>query len=155
MNNVLELKGKRFVQAAKNVSGGSPSMNSKETVTSEKINRLMSKLCQIREFWLHEKRPFSGVIVSIYYNKIVAKSNRVAGIFKGKDSNYAIVGAKFNAEKTKHIITYFLSVEDLENSIEQLKIANQVLKHTFGEGITKKYLMIMNNLIKSILKIVH
>ena len=138
MNNVLELKGKRFVQAAKNVSGGSPSMNSKETVTSEKINRLMSKLCQIREFWLHEKRPFSGVIVSIYYNKIVAKSNRVAGIFKGKDSNYAIVGAKFNAEKTKHIITYFLSVEDLENSIEQLKIANQVLKHTFGEGITKK-----------------
>ena len=138
MNNVLELKGKRFVQAAKNVSGGSPSMNSKETVTSEKINQLMSKLCQIREFWLHEKRPFSGVIVSIYYNKIVAKSNRVAGIFKGKDSNYAIVGAKFNAEKTKHIITYFLSVEDLENSIEQLKIANQVLKHTFGEGITKK-----------------
>ena len=138
MNNVLELKGKRFVQAAKNVSGGGPSMNSKETVTSEKINQLMSKLCQIREFWLHEKRPFSGVIVSIYYNKIVAKSNRVAGIFKGKDSNYAIVGAKFNAEKTKHIITYFLSVEDLENSIEQLKIANQVLKHTFGEGITKK-----------------
>lgn len=138
MNNVLELKGKRFVQAAKNVNGGGPSMNSKETVTSEKINRLMSKLCQIREFWLHEKRPFSGVIVSIYYNKIVAKSNRVAGIFKGKDSNYAIVGAKFNAEKTKHIITYFLSVEDLENSIEQLKIANQVLKHTFGEGITKK-----------------
>lgn len=138
MNNVLELKGKRFVQAAKNVNGGGPSMNSKETVTSEKINQLMSKLCQIREFWLHEKRPFSGVIVSVYYNKIVAKSNRVAGIFKGKDSNYAIVGAKFNAEKTKHIITYFLSVEDLENSIEQLKIANQVLTHTFGESITKK-----------------
>lgn len=138
MNNVLELKGKRFVQAAKNVSGGGPSMNSKETVTSEKINQLILKLCQIREFWLHEKRPFSGVIVSIYYNKIVAKSNRVAGIFKGKDSNYAIVGAKFNAEKTKHIITYFLSVEDLENSIEQLKVANQVLKHIFDEGITKK-----------------
>ena len=138
MNNVLELKGKRFVQAAKNVSGGGPSMNSKVTVTSEKINQLISKLCQIREFWLHEKRPFAGVIVSIYYNKIVAKSNRVAGIFKGKDSNYAIVGAKFNAEKTKHIITYFLSIEDLENSIEQLKIVNQVLGYTFSEGITKK-----------------
>lgn len=138
MNNVLELKGKRFVQAAKNVNGGGPSMNSKVTVTSEKINQLISKLCQIREFWLHEKRPFDGVIVSIYYNKIVAKSNRVAGIFKGKDSNYAIVGAKFNAEKTKHIITYFLSVQDLENSIEQLKTANQVLGYTFSEGITKK-----------------
>lgn len=140
MNNVLELKGKRFVQTAKNISGGVPSMNSKKTVTSEKIDQLISKLCQIREFWLHEKRPFSGVIVSVYYNKIVAKSNRVAGIFKGKDSNYAIVGAKFNAEKTKHIITYFLSVEDLENSIEQLKIVNQVLTHTFGESITKKVL---------------
>lgn len=138
MNNVLELKGKRFVQAAKNVNGGGPSMNSKVTVTSEIINSLISKLCQIREFWLHEKRPFDGVIVSIYYNKIVAKSNRVAGIFKGKESNNAIVGAKFNAEKTKHIITYFLSFDDLENSIAHLKKANQVLEYGFSKGITKK-----------------
>ena len=33
MNNVLELKGKRFVQASKTNSGGGATMNSKVIVT--------------------------------------------------------------------------------------------------------------------------
>lgn len=107
MNNVLELKGNRFVQAPKSVSGGGPAMNSKVVVTSQKLNKLTSKLFQIKDFWTHENRPFNGILISVHYNKIVAKSNRIAGLFKGDQSNYAIVGAKFNAEKTKHIITYF------------------------------------------------
>lgn len=37
MNNVLELKGRRFVQASKSSGGGDPAMNSKELVTSTKI----------------------------------------------------------------------------------------------------------------------
>ena len=32
-NNVLELRGKRFVQAARNITGGSASMNSKKIPT--------------------------------------------------------------------------------------------------------------------------
>ena len=32
MNNVLELKGKRFIQASKTGSGGGASMNSKKIV---------------------------------------------------------------------------------------------------------------------------
>ena len=35
-------------------------------------------------------------------NKIVAKSNRIAGLLKGKDSNHSIVGAKFSGEKDRH-----------------------------------------------------
>ena len=33
-NNVLELRGKRFVQAARNITGGGASMNSKKVVTT-------------------------------------------------------------------------------------------------------------------------
>lgn len=137
MNNVLELKGNRFVQAPKSASGGGPAMNSKVVVTNQKLNKLKSKLSQIRDFWTHENRPFNGILISVHYNKIVAKSNRIAGLFKGDQSNYAIVGAKFNAEKTKHIITYFLSIDDLDNSIDMLSKSDEVISSVFKDGITK------------------
>ncbi|WP_310602990.1 S8 family peptidase [Anaerosporobacter sp.] len=137
MNNILELKGKRFVQASKSGGGGGASMNSKKVVTREQTNRLLLKIGQIAEFWRNEKRPFDGVLISVYYNKIVAKSNRISGLFKGKDSNFAIVGAKFNEEKSKHIITYFLDIEDLEKSIDLLIKTSDILNSRFNKGINK------------------
>lgn len=137
MNNVLELKGNRFVQAPKSASGGGPAMNSKVVVTSQKLKELTSKLFQIKDFWIHENRPFNGILISVHYNKIVAKSNRIAGLFKGDQSNYAIVGAKFNVEKAKHIITYFLSIDDLDNSVDMLYKSDEVISSVFKDGITK------------------
>lgn len=137
MNNVLELKGKRFIQASKTGSGGGASMNSKKIVTREQLLRLIERISQIKEFWKQEKRPFEGILISVHYNKIVAKSNRIAGLFKGKNSNYAIVGAKFNKEKTKHIITYFLDMEDLDKSIELLLKTSDIIKVKFQNGIDK------------------
>lgn len=136
MNNVLELKGKRFIQVSKTGSGGA-SMNSKKKVTREQLLRLIEKISQIRDFWKQEKRPFEGILISVHYNKIVAKSNRIAGLFKGKDSNYAIVGAKFNKEKTKHIITYFLDIDDLDESIELLLKTSDIINVKFQNGIDK------------------
>ena len=137
MNNVLELKGKRFVQASKTGGGGGASMNSKKIVTREQLLRLVERIGQIKEFWEQERKPFEGILISVHYNKIVAKSNRIAGLFKGKDSNYAIVGAKFNKEKTKHIITYFLDMEDLVESIELLLKTSDIIKVKFQNGIDK------------------
>ena len=137
MNDVLELKGKRFVQAPKSGGGGGPAMNSQVNVTSRKVISLLAKLHQIDDFWRKEKKPFQGILISVHYNKIVAKTNRISGIFKGDKSNYAIVGAKFNPEKTKHIITYFLATEDLTNTIRTLYKVEEVLKTCFENGITK------------------
>ncbi len=137
MNNMLELKGKRFVQAAKRPGSGGASMNSRSFVTTELLTRLENKLKQIKKFWEEERKPFSGVLISVHYNKIVAKSNRIAGLFKGEDSNLAIVGAKFNEEKTKHIITYFLDFHDLDTTINSLLIANGIMRSLFSDGITK------------------
>lgn len=137
MNDVLELKGKRFIQAPKSGGGGGPAMNSQVNVTSKKVVALLSKLRQIDEFWKMEKKPFKGILISVHYNKIVAKTNRISGIFKGDKSNYAIVGAKFNSEKTKHIITYFLATEDLDNTISTLHKVEEVLTAFFEDGITK------------------
>ena len=138
MNNVLEMKGKRFVQADKPVVGGGTSMNGSKAVTSEHLERLKEKLILVKRFWDNEPKLFDGVLVSVYYNKIVAKSNRIAGLFKGDKSNNAIVGAKFNEQKTKHIITYFLDYEDLEKSIDSLSEANKILCLLFEGVINKK-----------------
>lgn len=137
MNNMLELKGKRFVQAAKRPGNGGAAMNSRSTVTTEQLLKLVAKLQQIKNFWEQEQRPFRGVLISVHYNKIVAKSNRIAGLFKGKDSNLAIVGAKFNKEKNKHIITYFLDSKDLDTTINLLLIAREVARSLFKDGITQ------------------
>lgn len=137
MNNMLELKGKRFIQASRNPGRNGTNMNSKIIVTGTKLLQLASKLRQIKEFWEQEKTPFKGVLVSVQYNKIVAKSNRIAGLFKGKNSNAAIVGAKFNQEKTKHIITYFLNTCDLDKTINLLLVANEIVCSLFKDGITK------------------
>ena len=40
MNNVLELKGKRFVQASRNGNGGGITMNGRIEVTTEHLSRL-------------------------------------------------------------------------------------------------------------------
>lgn len=137
-NNVLELRGKRFVQASKSGDGhGGPSMNSQKVVTSDELDRLKSKIEQIKQYWEIEKKPFEGILISVYYNKIAAKSNRISGLFKDKKSNYSIVGAKFNKEKSKHIITYFLDIKDLEKSIELLSKASYVLNVYFKGSIDK------------------
>lgn len=140
MNNVLELKGKRFVQASKTNSGGGATMNSKVIVTCEYLRRLIERLKLVRDFWSKEKKLFDGVLVSVFYNKVVAKTNRISGIFKGTESNAAIVGAKFNQDKTKHIITYYLERADLDRSIVLLEKANAILRTTFGGEISQKIL---------------
>lgn len=137
MNNVLELKGKRFIQASKPGGSGGASMNSQTIVTSEQLMSLCFKITKIREFWEKEKRPFSGILISVYYNKIVAKSNRISGLFKGKESNYAIVGAKFTLDKTKHIITYYLDVKDLDKSVDLLLKTCDLLNSNFKGKIDK------------------
>lgn len=138
MNNVLELKGKRFVQESKKGNGGGAAINSKVVVANNHVKKLQSKLKSLREFWMNEDKPFSGILISVHYNKIVAKTNRISGLFKGDQSNYAIVGAKFNTEKTKHIITYFLEDADIEDSIKLLENVSKVLTIYFTDGISKE-----------------
>ena len=137
MNNVLELKGKRFVQANKNFIGGGIAMNGKKEVTTEHLLRLKTQLGQVKEFWDKETKLFEGILISVYYNKIVAKSNRLSGLLKGGRSNESIVGAKFNGSKNKHIITYFVDLEDLSESMALLSNTASVLTQKFSGRINK------------------
>lgn len=138
MNYVLELKGKRFIQADKKNAGGGITMNGKVDVTVTHLEALIKQLRSIQEFWKRENKLFTGLLVSVQYNKIAAKSNRISGLFKGIDSNDAVVGAKFNDDKSKHIITYFLEDVDLTNSIKLLLQVKEVLIDIYDGKMSKK-----------------
>ena len=140
MNYVLELKNKRFIQEDKKNIGGGITMNSKVDITVTQLDTLIKQLSSIQEFWQREHKLFTGLLVSVHYNKIAAKSNRISGLFKGKDSNDAIVGAKFNDDKSKHIITYFLEDKDLTNSIELLLQVRVILNEVYTGRMSKNIL---------------
>lgn len=151
MNNILELKG-RFEQKTKKVSGGGAAMNAKINVSSRHLKELKYQIEKVKAFWDAEQKPFKGILISVYYNKIVAKSNRIGGLFKGKDSNKAVVGAKFNPTKDKHIITYFLDTKDLDKSISLLLKTEEILSTKFNALMNKNTFDDNNKLSPNIFK---
>lgn len=135
-NNVLELKGKAFTQASKKQNnGGGATMNGKVTVSSEHLVFLKNRLQIISEYWTGKTNAFNGILISVYYNKIAAKSNRISGLFKKENSNFAVVGSKFNDNKDKHIITYYLDFQDIRDSIQGLEKSISVLNAYFDGQI--------------------
>lgn len=139
MNNALELKGKRFEQSKKNSSGGGPAMNRKQSpVTNTHVLKLLGDLDMVKRFWQIEEKFFEGILVSVVYNKIVAKSNRIAGLLKGAESNFAIVGAKFTENQSGHIITYYMEQKYLDKSLVLIKKVSEILKAEFSGAITKE-----------------
>ncbi|HDR1002891.1 TPA: serine protease, partial [Pasteurella multocida] len=103
MNNILTLRGNRFTQEGRK----NPTVHIKLPRNSEirlsHLKHLHSSLVRTRELW-HSNKIIDGILISVYYNRIVAKSNRISGYLDG-GRNFTpvdtVVGAKFNSEKTK------------------------------------------------------
>lgn len=88
----------------------------------------------MERFW-KSNDLLNGALISVYYNKVAAKSNRISGIFsKGKAANDTIVGAKFreNSEKHKHVITHFVTLQSVEHAIRSITRVMQILNDEFG-----------------------
>ena len=140
MNSILELKGKRFIQESRHGNFGGPAMNSTKTVSAKNIQKLIDDLTRVKKFWNENPHPFKGILLNVHYNKIVAKSNRIAGLLKGKESNHSIVGAKYNNEKTSHIITNNKETIDIDQSHALLAKTQTIIETYFANGITKAQL---------------
>ena len=136
MNNLIQLKGK-FEQASRQAGGGKAKLPKAGYIEYNKVIRLISRLNKIKEFW-KEEDLLSKVLINICYNKLVAKSNRVKEIFSGTEpsTDYYIVGAKFSDDKSpKHIITYYISYDILDNTVKELLCSAEIIKNNFNEQI--------------------
>ena len=106
MNEILQLKG--TFEHGKNSSMGAINLPKNKFVIVEHLMDLKNDLMNVQKFWQNEKLQINP-LVSVYYNTVVAKSNRIKGILESssKKNNDTIVGAKFTDENNpKHIITH-------------------------------------------------
>lgn len=146
MNNLLQLKGK-FEQASNKNKQGPVNLPSGKSVETSKLKHLLKNLIDLKEFW--EKQDIlQGVLISVYYNKVAAKSNRLKGLL----SNKSIVGARFSSgESPKHIITHYVNREELNKAIIQLQNSISILNEFF-EGEINHNKIAEINLNKSLFK---
>ena len=111
MNATLQLKG-TFEQRKNSSTFSSPNLPSGESIDANKLSKLLSDLERLLEYW-QQDNTLSGALISVYYNKIAAKSNRIQRIISS--NNNSIRGAKFHGNNSpKHIITHFISLSELE-----------------------------------------
>lgn len=141
MNNLLQLKG-NFEQVQNRSSPGANNLPAKQSVSTLQLEMLRNALMELKKFWSKES-IFTGALVSVYYNKIAAKSNRIRGLLsiRNTSANSSIVGAKFtNDESPKHIITHYVSKEVINESISRLNICIKILNEKF-DGLIDQHMI--------------
>ncbi len=133
MNDVLQLKG-RFEQESRTPQFGPPSLPSNQSVHVSHLNKLKDDLLELQDFWSKETL-LNGALVSVYYNKIAAKSNRIQRLLTvngSEKANSTIVGARFtDSTPKKHIITHYIKKEAINKTIEKLNIVIDIMNQYF------------------------
>ncbi len=141
MNQVLHLKG-RFEQAKSKSIPGAPKLPTGKSVEVSKLKELKNKLQELKEFW-EEEDTIEEALISVYYTKVAAKSNRIKSLLsKGKETaNTLVVGARFSkGNSPKHIITHYVPLYIIEESIEKLNKSIKLLDQEFNGKITAEKL---------------
>jgi hypothetical protein len=135
MNSLLHLKG-TFEQAPRRSEMGSPELPTNTSVKVAHLRELRNNLLEQKKFW-EKENIFTGALVSIYYKKIAAKSNRIRSLLsKGNiKSNNTIVGARFTKNENKHIITHYVQINIIDESILRLDSSIDILEKSFNGEI--------------------
>lgn len=136
MNNILTLRGQPFTAADRSNNSMSVTLPSGAIVEISKLKNIHQSLIKVREFW-KDNKIIDGVLIGVYYNCVVAKSNRIQGYLHGGENKsplHTVVGAKFNLEKDKHIITHYISRDILDKTIDISKNVIQLFEQLFEDG---------------------
>lgn len=137
MNELLQLKGP-FTQKSRPGNVGAPQLRKRAYVEVSHLKKLYDDLLYMFMFWSKEKL-FDGALVSTYYNKLAAKSNRLSALLSGdsKTPDETIVGVRFSDDNDeKHIITHFVSLDVVARSMELLSKTIKVLELEFDGMVT-------------------
>lgn len=138
MNNLLQLKG-RFEQASRLTDTFGPTnLPTGQSVNISKLQGLLKNLIDLQKDW-QDQNLLPGALITVHYIKIAAKSNRLQALLgKGTSNppNKSIVGAKFSFDTSpKHLITHYVSLNILTDSIKQLTHCINILNQQFNGEI--------------------
>lgn len=132
MNDILSLKGK-FFQRSSSRRPGPPKLPNSAKVSSEKLKSLINDLKETKKFYKNQN-VISKMLISAYYCRNIAKSNRIKGFF-GKNSDTLVVGSKFDQDN-KHIITYLVTDQLVTKTISEAQEAIFILNNYFGGKVS-------------------
>ena len=117
-----------------------PTLPRGTSVSLDHLRHLYDSLQTVVSYWQDHKKVIDGALVSILYDRVIAKSRRVHAFFKDgsrQTSNQSIVGARFSRGETpKHIITHYIKMDLLNDSVNELGECIQVMQKDFFQGIT-------------------
>ena len=119
-----------------------PTLPRGTSVSLDHLRHLYDSLQTVVSYWQDHKKVIDGALVSILYDRVIAKSRRVHAFFKDgsrQTSNQSIVGARFSRGETpKHIITHYIKMDLLNDSVNELGECIQVMQKDFFQGILMK-----------------
>lgn len=142
MNDILLLKG-QFEQKAHPQSGGGRNIPKNEWVTAKHMQRLQKDLQEVKKVW-ETDTLLNNKLVTVYYNRIIAKSNRIQELFTSK--SVSVVGAQFTETKPqKHSITHCISLDEIQSAIDKLNKCLEICRIKNWHRISHDLLENINN----------
>lgn len=140
MNPILQVK-LRFNSEGNKQKPGPRNLKANSTVSSDKLDRLINNLKAILRYYRSTDILSDRILIDVEYNDIIAKSNRIKAMLKpiGKTTNEAIVGARFsdaNEGEENHIITYYVDVDVVKQTISDIEEAKRFLSVALGGKAT-------------------
>ena len=140
MNPLLQVK-LRFTREKNNQKPGARNMRAKGETSLEKIDKLVENLRAVLRFYTDNPRVTEKMMVDIWYNDIIAKSNRVRELLKPSrlSTNDTVVGARFSDApegEENHVITHYVDEKTIKKTIDELLIAKEFLRARLGGKAT-------------------
>jgi len=131
MNPILQVK-LRFSNERNDQRPQARNLRATAKTTASKIDVLSESLRAVLRYYRATPQILKGILVDVNYNDIIAKSNRIQELLKpvGRTTNDLVVGARFSDApegEENHIITYYVDIPTIENTIRELEIAKRFL----------------------------
>lgn len=138
MNSILQLKGQFEHQNGK-PGGGKRNLPVGQHLERDHVIKLITDLETLQVYWKNHTL-IQGALVSVYYNRVVAKSNRIQALLcKGaSDPNDSIRGAKFAGEAPhiQHVFTHYVSLDAISATIDRLTIVADIIEKDYHGKIS-------------------
>ena len=138
MNSILQLKGQFEHQNGK-PGGGKRNLPVGQHLERNHVIKLLADLDALQVYWKNHTL-IRGALVSVYYNRVVAKSNRIQALLcKGaSDPNDSIRGAKFAGEAPhiQHVFTHYVSLDTISATIDRLTIVADIIEKDYHGKIS-------------------
>ncbi len=140
MNPLLQVK-LRFIGEKNKKIPGTRNLRTKAETSVEKIDELIDSLRAVLRYYKDNPRITDKMMVDIWYDDIIAKSNRVRELLKPNrlSTNDTVVGARFSVApegEENHIITHYVDEQTINRTIEELLIAKEFLQKKLGGKAT-------------------